>query len=79
MEFINIILISNGLERQKLYCYQFCDFKGATKLYFVHYLRVVMILFSTDLCKSVYSTCYFIKPGFVSLCFDFSCFYISGF
>ena len=31
-------------------------FKWATKLYFVHYSRVVMILLSTGLCESVFFT-----------------------
>ena len=29
---------------------------GATKLYFMHYLCEVIILFITDLCKSSFST-----------------------
>ena len=47
--------------------------KGATKLYFVHYSRVVIILFSTGLYKSVLSTCYFIKLGF---CFSVFWFFV---
>ena len=31
-------------------------FKGATKLYFTHYIRVVIILFNTSLYKSAIST-----------------------
>ena len=38
--------------------------KGAMKLYFVHYSRMVMILFRTGLSKSVFSTYYFITLGF---------------
>ena len=31
-----------------------CTFEGAMKLYFVHYWRVVMILFSVGLCSSYF-------------------------
>ena len=43
-------------------------FKGATKLYFIHYLHVVIILFSTGLCKSALSTYSFGKTRFSSFC-----------
>ena len=43
-------------------------FKGATKLYFMYYLRVVVILFSTGLCKSAYSDFSFGKTRFSSFC-----------
>ena len=44
--------------------------KGAAKLYFIYYLCVVIILFSTGLFKSVFSTFSFEKLGFsVFLCF----------
>ena len=36
--------------------YVFLIFKGAAKLYFMHYLSVVIILFITDLYKSAFST-----------------------
>ena len=42
--------------------------KGATKLYFMHYVRVVIILFSTGLCKSALSTYSFGKTRFSSFC-----------
>ena len=41
---------------------------GATKLYFIHYLRVVIILFSTGLYKSTFSTYSFGKTRFLSFC-----------
>ena len=34
----------------------FLIFKGATKSYFTHYSCLVIILFNTGLCKSVFST-----------------------
>ena len=42
--------------------------KGATKLYFMYYLRVVIILFSTGLYKLAFPTCSFGKTRFSSLC-----------
>ena len=42
--------------------------KGATKLYFMYYLCVVIILFSTDLYKPAFSTCDFGKTSFSSFC-----------
>ena len=36
-------------------------FKGATKLYFMHYLSVVFILLNTGLWKSAFSTYFFGK------------------
>ena len=39
-------------------------YKGATKLYFVHYLCVVIILFNADSYKSSFSTCSFEKLNF---------------
>ena len=42
--------------------------KGATKLYFMYYFRVVIILFSTGLYKSAFSTYDFGKTSFSSFC-----------
>ena len=55
-------------------------FKRAAKLYFMYCSRVVIILFSTSLCKSAFSTCPFDKTRFssfwvsVSLAFNFKFF-----
>ena len=49
-----------------LVCIQYI--KRATKLYFMRYLRVVIILFCTGLCKTVFSTCSFGKTRFSSFC-----------
>ena len=56
------VLISNKLVN--------CQFKlkGATKFYFMYYSRVVIILFSTGLYKSAFSTCSFGKTSFSSFC-----------
>ena len=43
-------------------------FKGATKLHFTDYSRVVIILFSTGLYKSAFSTYSFGKITFLSFC-----------
>ena len=43
-------------------------FKGATKLYFMHYSCVVIILFNTDLYKSEFVTYFFRKTSFSSFC-----------
>ena len=43
-------------------------FKGATKLYFMYYFHVVIILFSKHLYKSVISTYDFSKTSFLSFC-----------
>ena len=43
-------------------------FKGATKLHFTDYSRVVIILFSTGLYKSAFSTYSFGKTRFSSFC-----------
>ena len=40
------------------------EIKGATKLYFMYYSCVVIILFSTGLYKSAFSTCFLVKRGF---------------
>ena len=48
-------------------------FKGATKMYFVHYLRVVMILLSTAICKTVFSPYHFIKLVFLFSCILIFC------
>ena len=53
--------------------------KGAMKFYFMHYLRVVIILFGMDLCKPAFSTYSVGKTRFSSVCFGFSCFYLFGF
>ena len=45
-----------------------CKFKGTTKFYFMCYLRVVMIFFSTGLYKSSISTYFFIKTSFSFFC-----------
>ena len=42
--------------------------KGATKLHFMYYFRVVIILFSTCLYKSAFSTYDFGKTSFSSFC-----------
>ena len=42
--------------------------KGATKLYFMYYFRVVIILFSTGLYKSAFSTYDFGKTSFSPFC-----------
>ena len=47
-----------------------CDFKGATKFYFMHSLCVVIILFNTDWYKSVFSNCS-LKKCFFLFCFEF--------
>ena len=39
-------------------------FKGAMKLYCMHYLCVIIVLFTTDLYKSGFSTCSLKKLGF---------------
>ena len=52
-------------------------FKRAMKLHFIHYLHVVIVLFSTGLYTSAFSTYSFGKLGF--LCFGFSFFYIFSF
>ena len=44
------------------------EFKGAMKLYFMYYSRVVIILFSTGLYKSAFSTYSFGKTRFSSFC-----------
>ena len=51
---------------------------GATKLYFVSYSRVVMILFSTGLWKSAFSTMCFTKLG-LCLCVLIFCVSVSLF
>ena len=43
-------------------------FKGATKLYSIHYSRVVIILFCTGLEKSAFSAYSLGRNRFVSLC-----------
>ena len=42
--------------------------KRATKSYFMYYLRVLIILFSTGLYRSAFSTCSFGKTRFSSFC-----------
>ena len=42
--------------------------KGTTKLYFVYYLHVVIIFFSTGLCKSAFSTYSFSRTWVSSFC-----------
>ena len=55
-------------------------FKGATKLHFMFYFRVVIILFSTGLYKSAFSAYDFGKTNFSSFCvLAFSCFCIFRF
>ena len=44
------------------------EFKRATKLYFMYYFRVVIILFSTGLCKSAFSIYDFGKSSFSFFC-----------
>ena len=44
------------------------EVNGATKLYFMHYSCVVIILLSTSLYKSVFSTYSFCKTRFSSFC-----------
>ena len=48
-------------------------FKRATKFNLMHYLGVVIILFSTGLYKSAFSTCSFDKTRFSSFTFYFFC------
>ena len=49
-------------------CTVSCILKGATKLFFIHYLRAVIILFSTSLYKSAFSAYSFGKTRFSSFC-----------
>ena len=60
-------------EVQELHAFAFwvAYSKGATKLYFMYYSRVVIILFSEGLCKSAFSTCSYGKTRFSSFCFGF--------
>ena len=44
------------------------NFKGATNLYFMYFFPVVIILFSTDLYTSAFSTYDFGKTSFSSFC-----------
>ena len=48
----------------KGWCDSLCNFKGATKLFFMHYLCVVIILFFTDLYKSAFCTYFYKKSVF---------------
>ena len=76
------ILIQLSMEKEKLRKIGLCFitgcfiklFKGATKLYFMHHLRVVSILFSTGLFKFAFSTYLLVTLGF-----RLSCFCIFGF
>ena len=54
--------------QNKAFRAEFYFIKGATKLYFMHYLRVVIILFSMGLYKSAFSTYCFDKTRFSSFC-----------
>ena len=47
-------LLLNGLSS-----HYHISIKGATKLYFMHYLCVVIILLNVDLCESAFSNYYF--------------------
>ena len=47
--------------------------KGVASLYFLNYLRVVIILFSTGLCKSTFSPYSFVKLGLSSFCASAFC------
>ena len=58
----------------KFFPLQIIFFKGATKLYFMYYSRVVIILFRTSFYKSAFSIYFLVKLGFCV-----SCFYIFGF
>ena len=49
------------------------DFKGATKLCFMHYLRVAIIFFRAGLCKSYFIPTLLVKLGF---CFSIFWFYV---
>ena len=53
--------------------------KGATKLYFMRNLHMVIVFFSTGLYNSAFSTFSFGKFFLFFLCFGFSCFYIFDF
>ena len=70
--FISFFNLFNSVTELKTLCYLITYFfsflKGATKLYFVHYLRKVMILFSMGLRKSVFSTYHFYKTRFLFFC-----------
>ena len=44
------------------------SFKGATKLYFMYYSRVVIILFNKGLYKSAFFTYFFVRTTFSSFC-----------
>ena len=57
-------------------CFEFnIIFKGATKLYYMHYSRVVIILFSKGLCKSAFSIL-LVKLGFRHSGFWFFVFFV---
>ena len=56
------------LQRKDHYKSNRTNIKGATKLYFMYYSCVVIILFSTGLYKSAFSTCSFGKTRFSSFC-----------
>ena len=66
MDLIAEATTAKSIERhQNIYAHAVCrraakeeiePFKGATKLYFTHYIRVVIILFNTSLYKSAIST-----------------------
>ena len=61
-----------------LLTHEICYFlKGATKLYFMYYFRVVIVLFSTDLYKSAFSTYSFGETSFSSFRVLIFCVYVS--
>ena len=51
--------------------------KGATKSYFTNYSFVVIVLFNTALCRSAFSTVFFIKLVFLSFCAFFESRYLN--
>ena len=60
-------------------CTVLCILKGATKLFFIHYLRAVIILFSASLYKSAFSAYSFGKTRFSSFCVLVFCVCVSMF
>ena len=59
------MLLSTNKEKKTL---NYTELKGATKSYFTHYSCVVIVLFNTALCRSVFSTVSFRKLVFLSFC-----------
>ena len=68
--YINLLMTLEEFKSHKVIPLRECKgkFKGAMKLYFMYYSRVVIILFSTGLYKSAFSTYSFGKTRFSSFC-----------